>query len=240
MPERSRIVGLITAALMLNVAASALAQTPIDWTSIEPLTGVVEDGELFVDVDAAAVYPLLVVAEPGVQPPRFEIDGTIRHEEVAGIAYLEMYTVLPDGSRYFTRTLAESGPLGYMTGSSDQRPFSLPFELEEGGPIPTSLEINLVTEGPGRFWVGPLSIVSAVGQQATTTSTTQSATTTGSASSGTTVAAIDDEQVFGTSWWLGLAAVVVAGAIAGFVWSRSVRRRRTEEQRKMDAIDSLR
>jgi hypothetical protein len=240
MPDRSRIVGLITAALVLSVAANALAQTPIDWTSIEPLTGVVEEGELFVDVDTAAVYPLLVVAEPGVQPPRFEIDGTIRHEDVTGIAYLEMYTVLPDGSRYFTRTLAESGPLGYMTGSSEQRQFSLPFELGEGGPIPTSLEINLVTEGPGRFWVGPLTIVSAVGQQATTTTTTQGAITTLSVSSGTTVAAFDDEEVFGTGWWWGLAAVVVAGAFAGFVWSSSVRRRRAQEQRKMDAMDSLR
>jgi hypothetical protein len=241
---------LIRAALVLALVAAfplvALAQTEIDWGSEEPLTGTVVGEELAVEVDGGGVYPLLVIESPEVGPPQFQVDGTVRYEDVAGIAYLEMWTVLPDESRYFTRTLAESGPLGHMTGSSDLRPFSLPFVLGEGGPVPTRLEINLVTEGSGGFWIGPLT-VSASGVEQTTTSTTQGSTTsTGqvtTAAPPTTTAATDDvsgEGETGTTglWWV-LGGVVLAGGVA-LAWLRAARRRRAEEQRRMNAMDSLR
>jgi hypothetical protein len=220
---------LVTLAFVVAAPLAAQAQTVIDWTSNEPLTGTVVDGELFVDVSAQGVYPLLVIEGPNVQPPRFQVDGTVRHEDVDGIAYFEMWTVLADGSRYFTRTLAESGPLESMTGTSEERPFSLPFELGEGGPVPVRLEINLATEGSGRFWVGPLSIASSGGEPTTTAATPT-----------TSVANEDNGPTGGTNTWWALAALVVVGAAASFGWLRSLRRRREEEQRRMNAMDSLR
>ncbi len=109
---RDRRWGLLLLLVVFVVTAPlvARAQSEIDWTSSEPLTGTVVEGDLFVEVDEGGVYPLVVIDEPGVQPPRFQIDGSVRHEDVVGTAYFEMWTVLPDGSRYFTRTLAESGP----------------------------------------------------------------------------------------------------------------------------------
>ena len=208
---------LIPVAFVVAAPLVALAQSEIDWNSNQTLTGTVVKGDLFVEATEGGVYPLLVIEEPDVQPPRFQIDGSVRHEDVVGTAYFEMWTVLPDGSRYFTRTLAESGLLQFMTGTSEERPFSLPFELGNGGPVPTRLEINLVTEGSGKFWVGPLSIGPTGAEPATTGATSDA-----------------------TGLWWGLAALVVVGAVVSFAWLRSIRRRRAEEQRRMNAMDSLR
>jgi hypothetical protein len=238
--DRGRFVALLTIGLVIVAPVTVLAKTAIDWVTTEPLTGTVQDGELFVEAEGPGTYPLIALDDPGVQPPRFQVDGTVRHEGVDSTAYFEMWTVLPDQSRYFTRTLAEAGPMGIMSGDSETRPFTLPFELGEGGPVPVRLEINLVTEGSGRFWVGPLAIASAVeGEEATTTSTTEAPTTTGQAAPVVTTVPTDQEEGGGSGLWWGLGALVVVGG-AGFAWLRSSRRKRAEEQRKMSAMDTLR
>jgi hypothetical protein len=232
--------------LLTMSPVTAWAQSEISWSGTEPLNGVVVDGELFLDVAGAGSYPLVVIDDPGVAPPSFSVDTTVRHEEVEGVAYLEMWTVLEDGSRYFTRTLADSGPMAYMTGSSDDRPISLPFELGEGGPIPASLEINLVTEGSGRFWIADLTVVPADNASGETNSTATPATTAAANTNDpqvtTSLATATPTDVTGTGgsgtfWFWSVAALVVAGAV-GFWW-QTVRRRRQEEQRRMNAIDSL-
>lgn len=228
---RDRLWGilLLPVAFIVTAPLVAQAQSEIDWTSTEPLTGTVVEGDLFVEVDEGGVYPLVVIDEPGVQPPRFQIDGRVRHEDVVGTAYFEMWTVLPDGSRYFTRTLAESGPLQSMTGTSEERPFSLPFELGDGGSVPTRLEINLVTESSGQFWVGPLSIVANGAEPATTVTTAVQTVSNG-----------EEAGAESTGLWLGLGALLLVGAVTSLVWLRSIRRRRDEEERRMSAMDSLR
>ena len=236
MGERRRTVLLAVATFVVALPLAAEAKTVIDWASTQPLTGSVADGELLVEVSGPGVYPLLLIEDPGVEPPRFQVDGTVRHEAVAGTAYFEMWTVLPDESRFFTRTLAETGSMGYMTGDSEQRPFTLPFELGEGGPVPIRLEINLVTEGAGRFWVGPLTIASAA--ETTSTPTTQAPTTSLAEPAATTTLA-DQEEAGGVGLWWGLGALVVVGATA-FGWLRTSRKKRAEEQRRMNAMDSLR
>jgi hypothetical protein len=244
MRDRGRLIAIVTVAFAVTAPLAALAQTEIDWNSNEPLTGTVAEGEVSVDVSGEGSYPLLVIAQPEVEPPRFQIDGTIRYQDVVGVAYLEMWTVLPDGSRFFTRTLANTGPLAYLTGSSEERPFSLPFELGEAGPVPIQLEINLVTEGSGQFWLGPLTLVSATTDGVTSTTAAQDTTTTSPADSVTTAASpvTPDTSVpaqeggAGLLWGLGAAAVLVAGALW---WLSSTRRTRAEEERRMDAIDSL-
>jgi hypothetical protein len=237
----------VAVTFLVSMPAAAAAQTEIDWASGDPLSGTVVDGELLLDIEEPGVYPLLVIEEPGVGPPRFTLDGTIRYEEVAGTAYLEMWTVLADESRYFTRTLAESGPLGSMRGTSDTRPLSLPFELGEGGPVPDRLEINLVTEGSGRFWLGPLTIVPIESDTGTTETsvapssvasvTTLAPTTTGPVTP--TVVALGTEPD-DPSLLLVVAVIVLAGGFGGTAWLAARRRRLAAEQRRLDAMDSIR
>lgn len=157
--QRRKWLVALAALVVVQTTQAALAKTAIEWDTTPPLSGSVVDGVLVIEATDAGTIPLLVIDSPQVGPPRFQIDSTIRYEDVEAGAYLEMWTVLTDGSRFFTRTLAETGPMAMMTGSSGERRISLPFELGEGGPVPERLEINLVTAGSGRFWISPLSVM---------------------------------------------------------------------------------
>lgn len=74
-------------------------------------------------------------------------------------AYLEMWSVFPDGGRYFSRTLGAEGPTAAMVGESDWRRFELPFFLEGATSTPSQLELNAVLPSGGRVWVGPLRLM---------------------------------------------------------------------------------
>jgi hypothetical protein len=87
------------------------------------------------------------------------VEGQMQYEKVAGDAYLEMWTILPDGRRFFTRTLAETGPLQKITGTSGWRSFSLPFSFLDQSPKDVILEISIFMPGAGTVNIGPLRIV---------------------------------------------------------------------------------
>lgn len=89
---------------------------------------------------------------------QYAVRGRVRYSGVAGEAYLEMWNIMPDGSRYFSRTLAPSGPMGIISGDSDWRGFLLPFNLMETRPTHVDLEINVVMPGKGTIEVSPIAI----------------------------------------------------------------------------------
>jgi hypothetical protein len=106
----------------------------------------------------AARLPVLRIAEPGIRGFPYAITGLVRHESVADQGYLELWSVFPDGGRYFSRTLG-TGPLGPLRGTSDWRPFALPFFAEPAAPRPVRLEVNVVLPGRGVVELGPLRLV---------------------------------------------------------------------------------
>lgn len=240
-PYMRSVVLLLAALAVAWSPEMAAAKTAIDWETTPPLSGSVIDGQVVIDSAGASILPLLVIDDPEVGPPWFQVDGRIRYEDVEGDAYLEMWTVLADGSRFFTRTLAETGPMAMMTGSSEERLISLPFELGEGGPVPDRLEINLVTAGSGRFWISPLFVIAAEEAPATSAAPTTAAAPATTAVTNVTPAieaASPAEETPGAGWWApvgGLIAVATAGALVVLA-----RRRNRREQRRMEAIDSLR
>ena len=77
---------------------------------------------------------------------------------VSSGSYLEMWNHFEEGP-FFTRSLADSGPMGRLEGSSDWRSFVLPFSNREGGAPPEKLVVNLVLTGPGVVEIGPLQLV---------------------------------------------------------------------------------
>ena len=240
MPELRLFLLVVSSLTAIAFPIGAVAQEEIEWTTSNALSGEVIDGELFLEVHEAGTYPLLALDEPGVGPPRFALQTGIRHEAVEGVAFLEMWTILPDGSRYFTRTLADSGPMGVITGSSEDRPLLLPFELGEGGPTPSRLEISLVSEGPGRFWLRPFTVTNdGVGTTTTHGEAVGSGTTSGPTS---TVAVTGDslpiDETGSSAWWPWAAGVVFALAGLGLLARHETRRRRREEEeRRMNATD---
>lgn len=106
---------------------------------------------------APATLPLLTIERPGIRSARYAVRGRVRYERVAD-GYLEMWNHVPAGS-YFSRSLADSGPLRRLQGSSGWRAFVLPFFNRDGAPPPDRLVLNLVLAGPGTVEIGSLELV---------------------------------------------------------------------------------
>ncbi len=146
-------------------AAGNDGATRIDWSK-EPVEGarVVPEsapgGGPALRVDASPsgiVVHLATIERPSVEPEGYALIGWVRYEGVEGPGYLEMWSVFPDGSRSFSRTLGAKGPVAALTGSSDWRSVAVPFSLR-GGLTPSSLQINLVLPGRGTVWLGPMEV----------------------------------------------------------------------------------
>jgi len=88
----------------------------------------------------------------------YVVRGRVQYRGVERTAYLEMWNVMPDGSRYFSRTLAEHGTMRKIQGSSDWRVFELPFNLMGHKPESVTLEINVVMPGKGTIELTELTV----------------------------------------------------------------------------------
>jgi hypothetical protein len=120
-----------------------------------------------VEVHGAGTHRVAVIEAPVVSGDQYAVTGQVAYEGVGGAGYLEMWNVMPDGSRYFSRTLDERGPLAKLSGSSRARSFVLPFFLGEGAPRPVRLELNVVLPGAGRVTLSELRLASGPGAAST-------------------------------------------------------------------------
>jgi len=113
---------------------------------------------LKIDGGTGAPVTVAIIERPAIKGPRYAVTGQVRYEGVEGAGYLEMWSHFPNGGHYFTRTLADAGPMMKLQGSSGWRQFTLPFDAT-GAPPPTRLVVNLVLPGRGVVYLGPLQLV---------------------------------------------------------------------------------
>ena len=115
---------------------------------------------------------VLKVEKPSVTAKRYAVSGEIKYEGVQGAGYLEMWSVFPNG-RYFSRTLGApgSGAMAQITGSSDWREFSLPFDSTGASGPPTQIEVNISLPSRGTVFIGPLKLVQIDAQTKVTEAT---------------------------------------------------------------------
>ena len=160
---------LASAAMALLVAARPVAaqDLTIDWSRTVVTAGVVRPGagpggapalELRATASGATSLHLVTIDRPQIAGPRYVVSGDVSYQGVEGQGYLEMWTVFPDGQRYFSRTLAAQGPLAAIHGESSWRRFELPFDMSGTSQAPSRLEINLVLPGAGTVWLGPMHV----------------------------------------------------------------------------------
>src|SRR2546426_8949658 len=158
---------LASAAITLLGAARSLApqELTIDWSRTVVTGGVVQPGagpggapalELRATASGPPSLHLVTIDHPPVAGPAYVVLGEVRYEGVEGQGYLEMWSVFPNGERFFSRTLATQGTLAALHGESSWRRFELPFFLSGTTQTPSRLEINLVLPGRGTVWLGPL------------------------------------------------------------------------------------
>ena len=80
----------------------------------------------------------------------WHIQTRVRWHDVQGQAYMESEQHFADGSVFFTRTLADSGPMAGFTGSSDDwREVVLPFDASATSAALTSVQVTLIMAGAG-------------------------------------------------------------------------------------------
>lgn len=96
--------------------------------------------------------PLFILEAPGIQKPVHVVRGSLRHRGVEGRGYLEMWTCFSQDRCYFTRGLADAGPMASLQGDSEIRDYELPFQ-NSGKEEAVRLIINLVLDGPGEVWI---------------------------------------------------------------------------------------
>jgi len=157
---RSLTLAAAVLAVFAPSARAAEAPVKVDWNQTAPLSGRVVDGTVEVASSrTGGTFPLVAIDDPVIASDEYALTGRIRYRGVAGVGFLEMWSVFPDGGRYFSRTLANDGPQARISGDSGWRDFELPFYLD-GSERPVRVELDLVLPGAGNVWIGPLELVS--------------------------------------------------------------------------------
>ena len=163
MSHSSRWIGRAIVCGVLLVGCGGARSGPladVRWEETRPDSGRVVEGSVEITASAdGGTFPLTTIREPAVDDQSYAIVGEVRYEGVAEPAYLEMWSVFPDGGRYFSRTLGTQGPMAAIVGDSDWRAFELPFSLDGATSTPSQLELNAVLPSSGRIWVGSLRLV---------------------------------------------------------------------------------
>jgi hypothetical protein len=166
---------LLLVSFLLGVTAGA-ADLPMNltWENL-PNRGPAAEG-LVVSVDGRSVLKiantndeprqvhLLTLENPGIKKGYYVVSGEVKYESVRGTGYLEMWSCFAPAvsgqpeAQYFSRTLGTSGRMGSLSGTSDWRPFELPFNSGGAKAPPVRLELNLHLEGRGTVYVSGLTL----------------------------------------------------------------------------------
>ncbi len=167
---------LLVAVLALASAAPA-AETlrEISWTGLRD-AGQLAAGEALPDdsempdqlkienpTNEPRSITLLEIENPGITEAQYAIVGKIRYDGVQGNGYLEMWNHFPNGGKFFSRTLGNSGPMKKISGTSPWRDVVLPFYITSGTERPNKLIVNMVFEGSGTVYLGPLQLQEGLG-----------------------------------------------------------------------------
>ena len=122
----------------------------------EPLTVTAVPGE--------QLQLLIELPDPGISLPVYALKGMVRYENVQGEGFLQLDNHFGELGTFFTKGLASAGPMGKISGSSDWRPFVLPFYANTGdqadgaSPLPEKLSLSLFLPGSGTVSVAEVGL----------------------------------------------------------------------------------
>jgi hypothetical protein len=152
--------------VLASSAAVAWADREIAWPAADKLPKNVVlhaagklDKQAVVEVKGPAEKPvqILEIGDPKVPSHRYMLRGKVKYAGVKEDSYVELWNHFRDGKSYFTKTLADQGPLAKIQGDSDWREITLPFFSEEGY-LPEKLVVNVVVPGEGTIYLTPLTL----------------------------------------------------------------------------------
>ena len=147
----------------LSVSAYA-AELVASVGAADALTGErVNDTTLRVTPDADTTYQALFeVAQPRISSPVYALRGRVRYDSIEGEAYLQLDSTFEGRGTFFSKAIADSGPLAKLHGSSEWREFVLPFHASNGESpedlVPEKLVLGLFHSGSGDVFLKDLGI----------------------------------------------------------------------------------
>jgi len=148
-----------------QVASPSGEQVIMEFTQENASQGVAPtDGELSGLGISSSPMPLWDIKDPKIAATHYAVVGEIRYEDVSK-GELQMWSRFapedPGGlaSDFYTRTEAEEGPLGRLKGSSDWRPFWLPFDSSKIKTRLTRIGLSLSLADQGKVYVRNVKLV---------------------------------------------------------------------------------
>lgn len=154
MKTRSVLAGVLLALAIAGPAHAQAVVTSIDWSTTTPLSGTVQDGVVVIDAEPGT-HPLTVIRSPQLTGADILVTVEVSWDGLDPAGYMELWAVLDDGSRFFSRTLDGDG-VGLMK-SNGNGTLQLPFFLD--GTVPAALELNVVVPGGGLVEVGGVELI---------------------------------------------------------------------------------
>lgn len=107
---------------------------------------------------------IFTLEKPGVTAMVYAVKGQVKYREVRGDGYLELWNHFAGvggqpPSACFSRTLGNTGEMAKITGQSDWRDFTLPFDRSGAPQPPEKLVMNLRLPGAGDVFLRNLRLV---------------------------------------------------------------------------------
>ena len=238
---------LLTALALIASATSIIAaELPpggklvllLDWREVPPPPGatVKKAGHEGADTllikhtePKPASIALWKMENPGVKTKFYALRGKLRYKDVDGTGYLETWNEFPEQGqpniRAFSRSLAEHGPFGKLSGTSDWRDVFIPFNAEGTKQPLAKLELNLVLAGAGEVEITDLQLIEFA----------DSGAMWGALGPGMTKV---NTAVLSSIWLVVGAAVVFVSGVVLVLRLVIASQHRKAEQRRMKALDA--
>jgi hypothetical protein len=107
---------------------------------------------------------IFTLEKPGVTAMVYAVKGQVKYRAVRGDGYLELWNHFAGvggqpPSAYFSRTLGNTGEMAKITGQSEWRDFTLPFDRSGASQPPEKLVMNLRLPGAGEVFLRNLRLV---------------------------------------------------------------------------------
>jgi hypothetical protein len=102
---------------------------------------------------------VLTIVQPKITTDFYAVSGEVRYDNVEGDGFLEMWSHFGETAAYFSRTLGITGPMAKLTGTSNWRAFTLPFNAKGASSRPSKLVVNVYLPGKGSVFLRNLKLV---------------------------------------------------------------------------------
>jgi hypothetical protein len=106
---------------------------------------------------------VLTIVQPKITTDFYAVTGDMRYDNVEGDGFLEMWSHFGETAAYFSRTLGITGPMAKLTGTSDWRTFTLPFNAKGASSRPSKLVVNVQLPAKGSVFLRNLKLVQSTG-----------------------------------------------------------------------------